>query len=65
MNLLSDEAKKASKTDCYARHMTYPTSNESLESAIEAAYQRRTTHAHLIVNPRDRFANNKTIVTAI
>lgn len=65
MNLLSDEAKKAGKTDCYARHITYPTSIESLESAIEAAYQRRTTHAHLIVNPRDRFANNKTIVTAI
>jgi hypothetical protein len=65
MNLMTDAAKKANQPDCYARHMTYPASVVALESAIEAAHQRRTTHAHLIVNPRERFKNNKTVVTAI
>lgn len=45
--------------DCYARHMDYPTSTSSLVANIESAYQRRTTHAHLINNPRDRMSNNR------
>lgn len=45
--------------DCYARHMDYPTSTLDLVDAIEAAYQRRTTHAHLISNPRERMSNNR------
>jgi len=45
--------------DCYARHMPYPTSKAVLVSEIEAAYQRRTTHAHLIRNPRDRMSYNR------
>jgi hypothetical protein len=45
--------------DCYARHYEYPTSTQQLVDAIEAAYQRRTTHAHLINNPRDRMSNNR------
>lgn len=40
--------------DCYARHMDYPANTEALVSAIEAAYQRRATQAHRIVNPRER-----------
>lgn len=47
------------RLDCYARHMVYPNSTQSLVDGIEAAYQRRTSHAHLIVNPRDRMANNR------
>ena len=45
--------------DCYARHMTYPANTASLVEAIEAAYQRRTSHAHLIKNPRERMTNNR------
>ena len=45
--------------DCYARHMTYPNLTQHLVDAIEAAYQRRTTHAHLIQNPRDRMSYNR------
>lgn len=45
--------------DCYARHMPYPDSTESLVAAIEAAYQRRNTHQDLIVNPRERMTNNR------
>ena len=45
--------------DCYARHMDYPSSTGALVEAIEAAFQRRTTHAHLINNPRDRMSYNR------
>lgn len=55
-NLSSDWPKK----DCYARHMEYPTTIADLTAAIEAAYQRRATHAQLIVNPRERMSNNRT-----
>lgn len=50
----------STKADCFARHMTYPTSTQQLVDAIEAAYQRRTTHEHLIINPRDRMSYNRT-----
>ena len=45
--------------DCYARHMEYPSSTAALVSEIEAAFERRTTHAHLIKNPRDRMSYNR------
>jgi hypothetical protein len=45
--------------DCFARHMPYPQTLDSLWQAIEAAFQRRTTHAHLIKNPRESFSYNK------
>lgn len=45
--------------DCYARHMEWPSSTQQLVGAIEAAYQRRTTHRHLIVNNRDRMHYNR------
>jgi hypothetical protein len=57
-NLLSPE-RKAAGLDCFARWMTYPQSADELWAAIEAAFQRRTTHVHLIDNPRDRFSNNR------
>ncbi|WP_436162987.1 TIR domain-containing protein [Mesorhizobium sp. LjRoot246] len=47
------------RTDCYARHMEYPASTQVLVDAIEAAYQRRTTHARLIVNRRERMSYNR------
>lgn len=45
--------------DCYARHMDYPATTSDLVAGIEAAYLRRTTHAHLISNPRDRMSYNR------
>jgi hypothetical protein len=47
------------RVDCYARHMDYPDSAQSLVAAIEAAFQRRTSHAHLIVNRRERNEYNR------
>ncbi|SIN61324.1 MTH538 TIR-like domain [Vreelandella aquamarina] len=47
------------QADCYARHIRYPTSTQSLVDAIEAAFERRQTHAQLIVNPRGRMHNNR------
>ena len=55
----NDNLRHEGQTDCYARHMTYPSSTQALVNAIEAAYERRTTHAHLIVNPRDRMSYNR------
>jgi len=47
------------RIDCYARHMEYPSTTATLVNAIEAAYQRRTTHQNLIVNPRERMSYNR------
>ena len=58
-NLLSNADKQAGKTECFARQMTYPQSTDSLVTAIEAAFERRTTQAKYIVNPRERFSNSK------
>ncbi|WP_394702970.1 TIR domain-containing protein [uncultured Cohaesibacter sp.] len=55
----NDNLKSEGQIDCYARHMPYPSSTQALINAIEAAYDRRTTHAHLIVNPRDRMGYNR------
>lgn len=41
------------QADCYARCMSYPFTSQSLMDAIEAAYQRRTTHQKWINNPRE------------
>lgn len=49
----------AGEADCFARHMPYPATTQALVDAIERAYERRTSHAHLIVNPRDRMKNNR------
>jgi len=45
--------------DCYARVINYPTHKDTLTNQIEDAFQSRTSRAHLIVNPQDRFKNNK------
>ena len=47
------------RPDHYAGHIPYPASADILWSAIEWAYQRRSTHAHLVNNPRDRFTYNR------
>lgn len=44
---------------CYARWMGYPNDTGILVNEIEAAYQRRATHAQSIVNPRERFGYNR------
>lgn len=58
-NLL-DEDEKRRGLDCYARVIGYPTSVTALADEIEAAFQRRSTHTHLIKNARDRFGYNRT-----
>jgi len=55
-NLLQDDKQ----ADCYARVMNYPKSEDILVDWIEDAFQARTSRAHLIVNPRERFKYNKT-----
>ncbi len=57
-NLLSNADKQAGN-ECFARQMTYPQSTDALVTTIEAAFDRRTTHAKYIVNPRERFSNSK------
>lgn len=45
--------------ECYARCITYPDSRQTLIDAIEAAYNRRTSHAMLINNTRQRMLYNR------
>lgn len=61
-NLTSEADRQAGMHYRYAAHMQYPQSSQALADAIEAAYQRRTTHAANIVNQRDRFSYNKQCV---
>jgi hypothetical protein len=46
--------------DCYARHIDYPVFASDLQAEIERAFQRRTTHASLIRNPREFMRYNRT-----
>jgi hypothetical protein len=55
-NLKQNDQQK----DCYARVIDYPTRKDTLANWIEDAFQARTSRAHLIVNPRDRFKYNRT-----
>ena len=43
----------------YACCYWYPTRVDTLSNWIEDAFQARTKRAHLIVNPRERFSNNR------
>ncbi|MDR0479291.1 MAG: hypothetical protein LBH31_05715, partial [Burkholderiaceae bacterium] len=45
--------------DCYARWMVYPSTSQSLLNAIEAAFQRRSTHRKWIDNPRESMKYNR------
>lgn len=54
-NLKQDDKQE----DCYARVMNYPQKEEDLIYRIEDAFQARTSRAHLIVNPRERFMYNR------
>jgi len=47
------------QVDCYARWIEYPTRKDTLANIIHAAYLARTSKAHLIENPRDRFSYNR------
>lgn len=55
-NLKQNDQQK----DCYARVIDYPTRKDTLANGIEDAFQARTSRAHLIVNPGDRFKYNRT-----
>jgi hypothetical protein len=46
--------------DCYARCIEYPTRKDTLGKAIDAAFDRRSTHTKWIKNPRERFKYNRT-----
>lgn len=58
-NLTSAEDRAKGMDYRYAAHIPYPQTLEVLTSAIEAAYQRRYTHAKNIVNYRTRFSYNR------
>ncbi|NTV49240.1 MAG: TIR domain-containing protein [Geobacteraceae bacterium] len=47
------------QVDCYARWIEYPTRKDTLANAIHNAFLARTSKTNLIVNPRDRFVNNR------
>ncbi|TAK36620.1 MAG: hypothetical protein EPO30_11370, partial [Lysobacteraceae bacterium] len=49
----------SSQGDCYARWLEYPLTQYDLEAAVEAAFQRRQTHAQWIRNARLRMTNNR------
>lgn len=55
LNLKQDDAQE----DCYARWIEYPSRKDTLSNAIDAAFNRRSTHAKWIENPRDRFSYNR------
>ena len=55
-NLKQNDQQK----DCYARVIDYPTRKDTLTNWIEDAFQARTSRSHFIVNPRDRFKDNRT-----
>jgi hypothetical protein len=51
---------KGEKSDeGYARWYWYPQGKDTLANWVEDAFQARTSRAHLIVNPRERFKYNK------
>jgi len=56
LNLKQDDQQE----DCYARVIDYPKRKDTLAYRIEDAFQARTSRAHLIVNPRERFKYNRT-----
>lgn len=43
----------------YASYYKYPSSTRALSSMIDEAFDARTSLAHQIENPRERFANNR------
>lgn len=45
--------------DCYARILNYPKRKDTLQNAIEDAFQARKNRNGLIFNPRERFINNR------
>lgn len=49
----------SNQEDCYARHYEWGLSVIELQDAIEAAFQRRTTHTKWIRNPRDSMSYNR------
>lgn len=59
-NRLKKNLKGENSDEGYARWYWYPKRKDTLANCIEDAYQARTSRAHLIVNPRDRFKYNRT-----
>lgn len=57
---LKKNLKGENSDEGYARWYWYPKRKDTLTNWIEDAFQTRTSRAHLIVNPRDRFKYNRT-----
>jgi len=55
LNLKQDDSQE----DCYARWIAYPARKDTLANEIEHAFQARKTRTKWIVNPRERFKNNR------
>lgn len=51
--------KNMTSANDYAGYIEYPATLERLQSAIEWAFARRTTHTSKIINPRERFSYNR------
>lgn len=58
-NRLNINLKDENGGDGYAQWYWYPTRRDYLAKIIDNAFKVRTTKAHLIVNPRERFINNR------
>jgi len=56
---LSKNLKGENSDEGYARWYWYPQRKDTLANWIEDAFQARTTRAHLIENPRERFKYNR------
>lgn len=55
LNLKQPDTQK----DCYARVIDYPLRKDTLARNIDDAFDARWNRADLIVNPRERFINNR------
>lgn len=56
---LKKNLKGENSDEGYARWYWYPQRKDTLANWIEDAFRARTSRAHLIVNPRDRFDYNR------
>ena len=56
---LNKNLKQDDQEDCYARCIAYPERKDTLANMIDDAFDARTGRVDLIVNPRERFTNNR------
>jgi hypothetical protein len=57
-NLVTEEEE----SDCYARWIDYPCSDDTLAKALEKAFKRRSSHINWINNSKDKFIIDRTCI---